>query len=110
MTRTTGSARVSNVTKPPATGAAVASRCRVAGSRPSGRAAATAPPQVPDAVKGRSNTAAKWTVYAFGWPQNRPLVTDPVISRSPTAAKLAFAEPFWLPATLTSRRAAADGG
>ena len=56
-------------------------------------------------MNGRSNTAAKWTVYALGCPQKRPLVTDPVTSRSPIAVNDAFAEPFWLPATLTSRRA-----
>ena len=60
---------------------------------------------MPDAVNGRSNTAAKYTVYALGWLQNRPLVTDPVISRSPTTVNAAFAEPFWLPATFTSSRA-----
>jgi len=65
---------------------------------------------VPDAVNGRSNTAAKYTVYAFGWPQNRPLVTEPVIFRSPTAVNPAFADPFWLPATLTSSCACAVGG
>src|SRR5256885_14681296 len=97
--RTTGSERVSNVTNPPATGATAASERRLAG--PCAAVPPVDPPHVPDAVNGRSNTAAKYTVYAFGWPQNRPLVTEPVIFRSPTAGKAPFAQPCLPPPTLT---------
>ncbi len=98
---------MSNVTYPPATGSVVArARSRVAGWSGRDRTAALdAPDHVPDAANGRSNRAAKYTVYALGWPQNRPLVTEPLISRSPVTVNVAPAEPFWLPATLTSRRA-----